>query len=260
MESVIAARLAQIERDESARVLYAVESGSRIWGFASENSDWDIRFLYARPQSAYLGLDLPRDVIEVMEGDLDFAGWDIFKALRLLRKTNPVLIEWLWSPIVYRDGGWLTEELRAIARRYHTPVAIHYHYLSMARSNYLRYIVNPAEYGDEVSLKKYLYVMNPLCALLYYERHRQFAPAVFMTKVEGLDLAADLRARIDDLVARKRSGADMGKGSRDPVLDAWITTEMDRLAQATYAEQPPPGMTDTLNAVIARILHEETPA
>jgi predicted nucleotidyltransferase len=224
------------------------------------NSDWDIRFLYARPPQAYLRLDPPRDVIEVMEGDLDFAGWDIFKAMRLLRKTNPVLIEWLWSPIVYRDGGWLVAELRAIAQQYHTPVAIHYHYLSMARGNYQRYIVNPAENGELVSLKKYLYVMNPLCALLYYARHRQFAPAIFMDKVAGIDLSEDIRAQIDDLVARKRSGAEMGKGPREPVLDAWIIGEMERLAQVAYAEHPPSGMTDALNAVTARVMTEEQPA
>ena len=107
MRGAITVALAQIEQEHAVRVLYAVESGSRVWGFASANSDWDIRFLYVRPRAAYLQLDLPRDVIEVMDHaqDLDFAGWDLFKALRLLRKTNPPLIEWLWSPIVYRDGG-----------------------------------------------------------------------------------------------------------------------------------------------------------
>ena len=85
-------RLEEIERSESVRILLAVESGSRAWGFPSPDSDYDVRFLYARPRDWYLSIDARRDVIECpIEDVLDINGWDIRKALHLLLKANPVL-------------------------------------------------------------------------------------------------------------------------------------------------------------------------
>jgi len=102
----IVARLREIESAESVRILYACESGSRAWGFASTDSDYDVRFIYLRPVDWYLSIDLERrrDVIEYPIQDLlDINGWDLRKALRLLRRGNPPLVEWLGSPIVYLD-------------------------------------------------------------------------------------------------------------------------------------------------------------
>ena len=56
--------LDKIERKEGVRILHAVESGSRAWGFASPDSDYDVRFVYVRPKEDYLRLDEPKDVIE----------------------------------------------------------------------------------------------------------------------------------------------------------------------------------------------------
>ena len=57
-------KLNEIEQKEGVRILHAVESGSRAWGFASPDSDYDVRFVYVRPAEDYLRLDEPRDVIE----------------------------------------------------------------------------------------------------------------------------------------------------------------------------------------------------
>jgi predicted nucleotidyltransferase len=103
--AIILERLAAIEQTEAVRILYACESGSRAWGFASPDSDYDVRFPYVRPRDWYLSIDLERrrDVIErPIEGVLDINGWDLRKALQLMRKSNPPLFEWLHSPLVYR--------------------------------------------------------------------------------------------------------------------------------------------------------------
>ena len=95
-------RLDAIEADSGARILYACESGSRAWGFASADSDYDVRFVYVRPRDWYLSIDLDRrrDVIELpIEDELDVNGWDLPKAPRLFRNSNPPLLEWLGSPI-----------------------------------------------------------------------------------------------------------------------------------------------------------------
>ena len=104
MEKIIVQRLHEIEEREHVRILLAVESGSRAWGFASPDSDYDVRFLYVRTMTDYLRLDPVRDVIEQPINDLlDMNGWDLQKALRLLYKSNPTLFEWLKSPIVYME-------------------------------------------------------------------------------------------------------------------------------------------------------------
>jgi predicted nucleotidyltransferase len=96
----IAAKLDAIERERQVRVVLAVESGSRAWGFASPDSDFDVRFIYVRRLEDYAALVVPRDVIEFpIDGDLDLNGWDLRKALSLGLRWNPALVEWLTSPI-----------------------------------------------------------------------------------------------------------------------------------------------------------------
>ena len=102
-ERDIEALLSEVERKHGVRILYACESGSRAWGFASPDSDFDIRFLYARKNSEYLHVFEGGDTIEIpIEDDLDPGGWDVRKAAALLSKSNGALVEWLHSPIVYR--------------------------------------------------------------------------------------------------------------------------------------------------------------
>jgi hypothetical protein len=136
----IVERLHAIELSHNVRVLYAIESGSRAWGFASPNSDWDVRFIYVHPEDWYLNVHEHRDVIEIpIDGDLDINGWEVRKSLRLLRKGNPVLFEWLKSPILYLEGrddasgNALMEDYRRVASDLFNPLATVYHYWHMAK-------------------------------------------------------------------------------------------------------------------------------
>ena len=79
-----------LEEAEGARVLLAVESGSRAWGFESPDSDFDVRLVYVRPVEHYLRLDPVRDVLEWrLDEVLTATGWDLDKSLRLARGANP---------------------------------------------------------------------------------------------------------------------------------------------------------------------------
>ncbi len=94
VRSEIERHLAAIEADHDVRILFACESGSRGWGFASPDSDYDVRFLYVHPLPWYLRVSPPRDVIEVpISGVLDINGWELRKALGLLKKGNATLVE-----------------------------------------------------------------------------------------------------------------------------------------------------------------------
>jgi uncharacterized protein len=112
--------LAQVETERNVRVLFACESGSRAWGFASRDSDYDVRFLYVHRRDWYLSVEDRRDVIErPIADDLDVSGWELRKALRLLRKSNPPLFEWLKSPVVYRRDPAFAGELGALAAEFY---------------------------------------------------------------------------------------------------------------------------------------------
>lgn len=136
MLETIKAKLKEIEEKEQVRIIHAVESGSRAWGFASPDSDYDVRFIYIRKPEAYMHLEKTRDVIEwQLDDTLDINGCDLQKALRLLHRSNPTLFEWNESPIVYRTTeAWA--ELQPLIRSCFMEKSGLYHYLSMAKSNY----------------------------------------------------------------------------------------------------------------------------
>ena len=129
--------LQRLEFDHDVKVLFACESGSRGWGFASPDSDYDVRFIYVNRLSWYLTVESGRDVIEQpISGDLDVNGWDLRKTLQLLRQSNPTLLEWLRSPIVYREEAETVARLRALAEDGFSAVRGYHHYVSMAKKNF----------------------------------------------------------------------------------------------------------------------------
>ena len=105
MEARILEVVEKLEADLDIRVLLACETGSRAWGFASPDSDYDIRLLYCHPVEWYLSVNEPKDELSSMEDDnlLDITGWELRKTLRLLNKSNMAVFERLVSSIVYRQ-------------------------------------------------------------------------------------------------------------------------------------------------------------
>ena len=180
MRKAILTKLDEIESRENVKILLAVESGSRAWGFASPDSDYDVRFIYVRPKEDYLRLEKTRDVIELpIEGELDINGWDLDKTLRLLRASNPTLFEWFSSPIVYRETAF-AQEFRSIMQRYFSSKRGLSHYLSMASSNYREYLK-----GDTVKAKKYFYVLRPVLACRWILDKGSPPPMLFSELMEA---------------------------------------------------------------------------
>lgn len=202
----IGSALEQIEREENVRILYACESGSRAWGFPSKDSDYDVRFLYVRPVDWYLSIFEKRDVIERPISDmLDINGWDLRKALNLFRKSNPPLLEWLQSPIVYKENFAIAEQIRRISPYTFSPKSCVYHYLHMAKGNYREYLQ-----GEQVKIKKYFYVLRPILACEWIERYNTMPPIEFDRLVEAVvPRDSELQQVIDALVVRKKAGDEM---------------------------------------------------
>lgn len=223
--SDIARRLSDIEAEYAVRVLYACESGSRAWGFASPDSDYDVRFIYVHPLPWYLQVSTQRDVIEVpISDELDINGWELRKALGLLKKGNATLIEWLDSPVVYRADADFLRAMRDAVRRTHQAERTFHHYVHMARKNYREYLR-----GDTVRLKKYLYVLRPLLATLWIEQGRGVAPMRFQALVDAIVTDPSLRDAIDQLLVIKRQTMESEYGQPLPIINAFIDSQLSRL-------------------------------
>lgn len=225
VRSDIEARISCIESEYKVRVLYACESGSRGWGFASPDSDYDVRFIYVHPLPWYVQVSPQRDVIELPISDLlDINGWDLRKALGLLKKGNATLIEWLDSPVVYRVDAEFLAAMRTAAVQTHQPDRSFHHYVHMARKNYREYLR-----GESVRLKKYLYVLRPLLATLWIEQGHGKAPMRFQALVDALISDPALLNAIDHLLAIKRASPESEYGKPLPVLNNFIDFELTRL-------------------------------
>lgn len=234
-------KLADIEQEHRVRILFACESGSRGWGFASPDSDYDVRFIYVHPLPWYLQVTPQRDVIEYpVNAVFDVNGWELRKALGLLKKGNSTLIEWLDSPVVYRADSDFLHLMRNAIQTTFQPERSFHHYIHMARGNYREYLR-----GNNVRLKKYLYVLRPLLAVLWVESGKGVPPMPFQQLVDGLISDPELRSAIDDLLQHKRQAGEAEYGTPLPAINRFIEAELERLSA-----KPPPARNDTFDDTV----------
>lgn len=242
-------KLLEIEKKENVRILHAVESGSRAWGFASPDSDYDVRFIYVRPKEYYLQLDKTRDVIEwQLDEVLDINGWDLQKALIQFHRGNATLFEWSNSPIVYKTTeAW--KQIYETAKTYFSVKAAAYHYYGTANSTYCGYLQE-----NLVKYKKYFYALRPLLAGQYIEAHK-CPPPVLFDDLMKLDMPVILRNAIMELLELKQKSDEKEKGVRLPVIQDFIAGEIMR--QKTFVDSINDDRKeewDTLNRVFLDIL------
>ena len=248
-------RLAAVEKEHDVRILLAVESGSRAWGFASPNSDYDVRFIYTRSADWYLAVDLEdrRDVIEYpIVDDIDLNGWDVRKALQLFWKSNPAFVEWIQSPIVYIENGPFADGARTLIGDVYSRHSGIYHYRSMAKTNYRTYLREAM-----VPLKKYFYVLRPLLSVRWLERYQTPAPIEFQKLLHLLDDAPELLAAIDELLIKKQAAPEMGLAPQVPILNQFIEAELGRLESAHIEHIARPNVIDKLNALLHETVHRQ---
>jgi len=255
----IRAAIDQIESENNMRVIFACESGSRAWGFASPDSDFDARFLYARPLDWYLSIavERKRDVIEKpIVDDLDINGWDIRKALNLLHKSNPPLLEWLGSPITYLDRFGCGEMLRELSHGCYSPIACAYHYKQMGRRNFEAY-----GRGETVRLKKYFYMLRPLLAVRWIEAGRGLVPTEFARLLEAemppVGETGEVRREVDALLQQKMAAGEMAEGAPLKYLHPWLEAELSRLADKRFdlpdAQMPPQVLDEAFRELLRRV-------
>jgi len=220
--AAIDARLDAIVREDRVAMPLAIESGSRAWGFASPDSDYDCRFLFVRRRQDYLTLWPKRDVIETpLDGLLDVNGWDIAKALRLIVKGNAVAIEWLRSPIIYGGDPAFRDTLLAFADT-HAPLgAVRRHYLHLGMQQLKR-----AGEADGVAIKRLFYILRPAAVLRWMRHHPGRTPPMhFPTLIAECDPPAPVRTIIAEMIVRKAAMRESGQAPMPPDLAAFIDAE-----------------------------------
>lgn len=250
-------RLRNAEAEHGVRILLAVESGSRAWGFASPNSDYDVRFIYVRQPEWYQAVDLEerRDVIEYpIVDDIDLNGWDLRKALRLFWKSNPAFVEWIQSPITYIDEGLFRGAALALLPAIYSPEKGIYHYRSMAKTNYKGYLREPV-----VRLKKYFYVLRPLLAARWVARTGEAAPIEFDRLLHLLIQEPDVLSEVQLLLAQKKGAPEFGLAPAVPPLNAFIEAELAGDPTDIPLKSRAPRVIDELNALFHRVLGEHRP-
>ena len=210
--------LKEVEREHRVRVLLAVESGSRAWGFESENSDWDVRIVYVHRPEWYLSVERRRDVIEKMYDDgVDLSGWDLKKALSLFRQSNPSFLEWIHSPIVYLADDGFVRRIREVEAGYFNPVRMMYHYNHIYLTHEGRYLQR-----DKCKMKVFFYYLRGVLGCMWIDRNGTLPPVAFRELVEATVEDAGLRDKIDKLIQMKKSGKECDMHMVDSALIDYV--------------------------------------
>jgi uncharacterized protein len=236
-ESIVAqidARLAGVETEHGVRIPWAIESGSRAWGFASPDSDYDCRFVYVRPAERYLTLWPVRDVIETpLDAVFDVNGWDLSKAIRLLVKGNATVVEWLQSPIVYSGDEDFRDRMLTLASRVIDPVLLQRHYLHVGRQQWVG--------GETAPLKKVFYALRPAASLRWLRLHGagELPPMDLPTLLAECDPPASVVAEAEELTALKSVTRELGVGAVPRAIARFIVDEFELASPSDDAEVVP---------------------
>ena len=228
--------LEKLEADNNITILYAVESGSRAWGFHSPDSDYDIRFVYVHNDlNWYLQINKkPTETINGFSDDrvYDWDGWDIRKAIQHLKESNPAILEWLSSPIIYKDIHGFADDMRNIVSQMHTNLSLSHHYRNMAETNW-----NARIEGKEiVNTKKYMYIIRPIGMLDWLMRFPGKELVIDYYKILTdlyVHMDNDVSKKIHELLDYKKEARELGENPRIPEIDTYIKEVMQRFDKMT---------------------------
>lgn len=253
MTDEIKKELKRLEQQHDIKILYAVESGSRAWGFASTDSDWDVRYIYIHRLDWYLKIDDKKDnQEEILHNDIDLAGWELKKALRLFRKSNPPMLEWLRSPIIYLEQFSTADKLRDLMKDFFNPKSCIHHYLHMAEGNYREYLQK-----DNVRVKKYFYVLRPILACDWIKQTNTMAPMEFHKLLHSQVTDQKVKTEIQNLMTRKMSGEELNEEPKIQILNDFLEQKIefynDDVKSLGQSEQPD---AVTLDALFKQTIYE----
>ena len=228
MKTKILEKLSSIELEKNITILHAIESGSRSWGFASPDSDYDIRFIYKHSMDWYLSPWEKKDTIEFMTEDaLDGSGWELKKVFHLLNKSNVPLFEHLYSPIIYREDNRFMDLILPLSNDAFSPVTIAHHYLSISKK-YYHYCE-----GDTIKLKDLFYCLRTMLAAKWVIEKDSFPPVELNATLELLP--SEIKQIVDELRLIKSANDEKYKALSNHILLTYLHNELvDINSKAKY--------------------------
>lgn len=261
IKTYIRAKLDALAKEHNVRIIHAVESGSRAWGFPSKNSDYDVRFIYARDLDHYLSVDRKRDVIETpiihdefLGVDFDMNGWDVKKAIYLALRGNAVVNEWLTSPIQYiydqqchsdlQDFVSETADLRAYFHFYRN-------YMKEPWNSYSR------ENAEQIKIKHYCYVLRCALSLEWLETRKTPPPMDVPSLLKDIKLDETLRSEIALLISSKAGSVEADIMPRNTVLDNFIDSAINEERERPSKDEQEERHIDKANGLFKKIVLEE---
>ena len=229
-------KLKETERNNSVKIPLAIESGSRSWGFASPDSDYDCRFVYVHEKDWYLSVFVKPDTIEYAADKVfDVNGWDLRKFISHIVKSNAVMSEWISSNEVYIRDEVITALLRELAESFFNPISVSYHYLSLAGKKY-KEIIN----AGSAKLKSYFYVLRPLANLAYIEQHRKQPPMNYFNTLAEIKLDTAISDEIARLAEMKESAEESVKIPENKIMTGYFAASIynyeEKLRAMTYVK------------------------
>lgn len=228
MRQKIITKLNAIEEEHEVKILLAIESGSRAWGFPSTDSDYDVRFIYVHHKDWYLSIDEKRDVIEQpIDNVLDINGWDIRKSLRLMRMSNSPLLEWISSPIQYRVWSSGFECLDELSKRAFLPESSCHHYLSLARNS-----IGRIKTSDKALVKIYMYAIRPVLCCQWIIKHLTQPPMQIDELLDDIVDQADFKKEVIELVEKKKNQSEGFSVDKSKILDDYLSRAVRELGES----------------------------
>jgi len=155
---------------KSARLFSLMLSGSHLYGFNSPDSDIDLRGIFVYNTNKFLGLELPKDVIEIKAGNYDIVLFEIKKALNLAFKGNCNELEHLMTRQIYTTSDFLELLEELVLNK----TGIYNSYKGLSTYNYKKFIMQ----GRKNTVKKYLYVFRGLMAGIYALEMQKIEPNI----------------------------------------------------------------------------------
>ncbi|MCM3160125.1 nucleotidyltransferase domain-containing protein [Metabacillus litoralis] len=224
MNKKILETLKKIEKEQNITILYACESGSRAWNMNTSFSDFDVRFIYKREMNWYLQLIEGKNTFEYSTKDNEeYVGWDIKKALQLLLKSNPTLLEWIYSPIIYHNHPSFRKEIRKLSKLSFSPVSVLHHYLSMAKRNHHSLFET-----NKSKTKLYLNVIKPIACCMWIVNHHEFPEIGKEWIFEECSKDRSVRTEINRLIDCKKNDQH---DFHSEILDDYIHSSLESLDQ-----------------------------
>jgi len=222
--TAILQRLHETEEINTVKIPLAIESGSRGWGFASPDSDYDCRFVYVHNKDWYLSVFDKPDIIEYATDKVfDVNGWDLRKFIAHIVKSNAVMFEWISSNEIYKRDEAIMALLSELAENFFNPISVAYHYLSLAAKKYKEIIET-----DNAILKKYFYVLRPLANLTYVEQHGKQPHMDYFKTLAEIDMDESIASEITRLAKLKKVSDESLLVPKNKIITDYFASEINR--------------------------------